>query len=61
MIKLEKTTAYDTVETAEKLGVTVNTIRRYLREGRIRCQKIGHKYYVTEDTLKEFLDGEARK
>lgn len=60
MIKLETTTAYDVPEVSERLGLCVTTVRKYLREGRIKAQKVGRKYYVTEETLKEFLNGDAR-
>lgn len=60
MIKFETTTAYDVPEVSERLGLGVDTVRKYLRQGRIKCQKVGRKYYVTEETLKEFLNGDVR-
>lgn len=60
MIKLEKTTAYDVDEVAEKLNLKPSTIRRYVHNGRIKAQKVGRKYYVTEETLSEFLNGDMR-
>lgn len=61
MIKLEKTTAYDLHEAGEKLGLQYDTVRKYVKNRRIKAQKVGRKYYVTEDTLAEFLNGDSVK
>lgn len=60
MIKLETTTAYTIKEAAELLHLSEQTVRRYIKTGKIRAQKVGVPYYVTEDTLKEFLNNEVR-
>jgi len=60
MIKLETTTAYDVKETAELLHVSPQTVKKYIREGKLRAQRVGLPYYVTEDTLKEFLNNEVK-
>ena len=61
MIKLETTTAYDVKETAELLHVSPQTVKKYIREGKLRAQRVGLPYYVTEDTLKEFLNNEVKR
>jgi len=61
VIKLETTTAYDVAETAEKLHVTIPTVRSYIKAGKIRAQKVGVKYYVTDETIAEFLRGDTSK
>jgi len=33
------------------------TIRRYIRAGKLKAQKIGRRYYVSKDSLKEFING----
>jgi excisionase family DNA binding protein len=38
------------------LGIHRTTIRMYLRAGLIKGRKIGWRYYVTEDSLKEFIE-----
>lgn len=60
MIKLETTTAYDVKETAELLHVSPQTVKKYIREGKLRAQRVGLPYYVTEETLKEFLNNEVK-
>ena len=57
MIKVEDLTVYDVEEAAELLKVTAPTVRRYIKNGKLRSQKVGGKLYVTTDTLKEFLQG----
>ena len=47
---------YTTLETAELLGVTIQTIRRYLELGRLRGHKIGRVTYITQKSLHEFLE-----
>lgn len=40
---------------ADKLGLNVHTIYKYLREGDIKGSKIGNKYRIAESDLKNFL------
>ena len=58
MIKLETTTAYTPAEVAEMLHKTPNTIRRYIKEGFLKAQKVGRTWYITDKTLTEFVTGE---
>lgn len=60
MIKLETTTAYTIKEAAELLHLNEQTVRKYIKQGKIRAQRVGLPYYVTEDTLKEFLNNEVK-
>ena len=51
---------YDVEELAEMLSVGLPTIRRYLREGRLKGKKLAKRWYVSEENLKEyFLQPEA--
>ena len=58
MIKLDTVTAYDLKETAELLHLNIQTIRKYIKLGKIRAQKVGRSYYVTDETIAEFIKGE---
>jgi len=49
---------YSVEAVAERLGVHVRTVRRYLREGRLRGTKIGKQYRVAAADLAT-LTGEA--
>lgn len=42
---------------AEVLGCNTETIRRYIRQGKLKAQKIGRRYYVSKDNLKTFANG----
>jgi excisionase family DNA binding protein len=46
---------YTIPETAEALKVTPQTIRSYIKKGRIKAQRIGRPILITEGNLKDFL------
>jgi excisionase family DNA binding protein len=46
---------YTIQETAEALGVTAQTIRAYLKQGRLKGIRIGRPILITENNIKEFL------
>jgi excisionase family DNA binding protein len=50
-------TMYNIKEVAELLSVTTKTIQNYIRADRIQGQKIGGRWYFTEEMLKAFLQG----
>ena len=45
---------YTPVEVAEILKMNVQTVLRYLREGKMQHFKIGNTYRITEKQLEEF-------
>ena len=46
---------YTIPETAEALKVTPQTIRAYIKQGKIKSQRIGRPILITEKNLMEFL------
>jgi len=46
---------YTIPETAKALRVTPQTIRAYIKQGRIKSQRIGRPILITENNLKAFL------
>jgi excisionase family DNA binding protein len=46
---------YTIPETAEALRVTPQTIRKWIKQGKIKSQRIGRPILITENNLKEFL------
>ncbi len=58
MIKLETTTAYTAQEAAEMLNRSLSTVRAYIRDGKLKAHKVGRTYYVTDQTITEFITGE---
>ena len=51
-------TLYKLEEVRAILKVSDATVRRYVRSGKIRHQKLGREYRVTESAIKEFLDAQ---
>jgi len=46
---------YTIPEVAEVLKVTPQTIRAYIKKGKIKSQRIGRPILITENNLKQFL------
>jgi excisionase family DNA binding protein len=53
-------TLYSVNDLHEQLGLSKMTIRAYLREGKIRARKLGVKWYVTEEALREYFNEPSR-
>jgi predicted site-specific integrase-resolvase len=50
--------AFRTKHLSKILGVSVATVQKYLRTGKIKTYPrhyMGHEYYVTESQLREYL------
>lgn len=59
MIKLKRFTAYTVQEVAEALDLTPATIRRYIKSGTIKAQKVGSKWYITDANLEYVFSGDT--
>ena len=46
---------YTIPETAKALRVTPQTVRAYIKQGKLKGQRIGRPILITENNLKEFL------
>lgn len=46
---------YTVNEVAEKFRVTPQTIRTYIRTGKLRASRIGRPHLITEKALREFV------
>lgn len=46
---------YDVQELSELLHIQDRTIRKLLREGTLKARKLARKWYVSEDSLKEYF------
>lgn len=49
---------YSLKEASNILGVTERTLYNYIKAGRMKVQKIGGKWIITEENLKKFIKGE---
>lgn len=54
---LNYTQIYTTDQAAEVLQINIQTLRKYIREGKLSASKIGAKdYRITGEDIKDFLD-----
>lgn len=51
---------YTIEEVGELLHVTRRTLYTYLKEGKLKAVKVGRKWIVTEENLKEFISKGTR-
>lgn len=47
---------YTVLEAAKALNVTSQTIRAYLKQGRLQGTRVGRPILITEKNLREFLE-----
>jgi excisionase family DNA binding protein len=47
---------YTIPETAQALRVTPQTIRAWIKQGKIKSQRIGRPILITENNLRKFLN-----
>lgn len=52
---IEGITFYTIPETAEALQVTPQTVRAYIKKGKIKSHRIGRPILITEKNLKKFV------
>lgn len=47
---------YSVDELASLLKITTVSVRNFIRQGRMKGRRVGRRYFVTEDELKQFLN-----
>jgi excisionase family DNA binding protein len=47
--------AYTVQEVAQALKVTPPTVRKFIKEKRIKAIRVGVPYYITEQEIKKFM------
>ena len=47
---------YDLKDLSKKLKISIRTLRKYVKSGKLKAKKVGKAYYVTEPNLMAFLD-----
>lgn len=57
MLQIDDIKAYNVQEVAEMLDISAQTVRAYIKQGKLKAQKAGSKYIITEETLKAFVKG----
>lgn len=46
---------YELKEVCDLLKINLQVLRRYIKDGEIKASKIGRKYIITEESLKDFI------
>ena len=52
---------YNLKEVVNLLGLNIQTIRQFIKEGRLKASKVGTHYMVTDEAIKEFLQANEVK
>ena len=47
---------YSLQELSDTLKLTIITLRTYVRQGKLKARKLGTRWYVSEDNLREFFN-----
>lgn len=55
MVQIGDIRAYDVYEIAKMFDMAPQSIRKFLKQGRIKARKFGTKWYVTEEAIREYL------
>ncbi len=55
MREIEGIKFYTVLELAKKLHITSDTVRKYIKEGRIKATKIGLSFLISHKELMRFL------
>lgn len=53
--KIGSLVLFDVLELSKKLNITPTTIRSYMKSGRLQGRKVGGKWFISEDSLKDFF------
>mgnify|MGYP006425448247 FL=1 len=56
--KIGNLTLYSVDDLNQQLGISKMTIRAYLRDGKIQGRKLGVSWYVTEDAIRAYFEGD---
>ncbi|MCF7912363.1 MAG: helix-turn-helix domain-containing protein [Candidatus Cloacimonetes bacterium] len=51
-------TYFNSKEVAEKVGLHLKTVQKFMREGKLEAVKIGREWRVSGNELSKFLEGE---
>lgn len=55
--RIRKISFFTTDQLAKILDLSMLTVRRYLRDGKIKAVKIGQRWYISNKNLDLFLKG----
>jgi excisionase family DNA binding protein len=55
MFKIGSIKVFTIEEIAKKFGITTATVRRYLKSGKLSGQRMGVRWYVSENAIDQFF------
>jgi len=58
MKRIEGVKVYSLLEVSKILDITYPTVRKYVNKGRLRGQRVGRGYLVTDESIRNFLNAE---
>ncbi len=59
-IEIQDQTLYKLKELREGLGISKDTLRRKIRDGELRANKLGRELVVWGSDLREYINGQGR-
>lgn len=59
MRTIENIQLYTVSETANLLGITAQTVRSYIKNGKLNGQRIGRPVFISNNSIKEFIKGRS--
>lgn len=60
MLKVGNENAYDVQEVSKMFNTSAQTVRLYIKQGKLTSQRIGRRLYITENSLEAFLRGDKK-
>ena len=54
--KIQGITFYTVIEIAQLLDITPQTVRTYIKEGKLKGKRIGRPILITQESLNAFLE-----
>lgn len=58
MVENESLKIYDVKQLSEMLNIQERTVRKLFNEGVLKGKKLGRKWYITAEALKEYFEQE---
>ena len=56
LLRMRQKATYNQTEVASLLGITTNTLRKYIKQEKLKTTLIGGKQYISEDEIKRFIN-----
>ncbi len=60
MIEIDGIKLYTVAEVASWLKVSPQTVRAWIKEDKLKGQRVGRPIVITEQSIKEFVTGETK-